>query len=485
MLNNIFFLFMPYSILFLTILISIICISIKRNHKLSFFITILGLIISLITSTCINNNNIPANISNLFKITQISLIINNIILCTTIIICMFSYTWLHQNIFKKEEFYILLLLSTLGCLMLNISSNMISLFVATELISIPFCGLLACNTHKKNLIESSWKYIIFSTISSSILLLGITLIYSIIGEFHFKEIQQMITFNSHKEELIVISGFFIIFISILLKLSIFPFYFLTPDLYESIPMPSLMYYSTSFKTTFLFIIIKLYLLLINVKLHFLILILKTLSFFSITIGSSLAIFQKNIKRLLGYASISHFGYLLIPFILLKSDTYTFSIESILLYIIGYTLSNIIIFGTICVIEKDQKNKSEKNLYSYSGLFWKYPLLTIAFTIALLSSAGIPFTIGFINKIFIFLLAINNQSWWLTIGTIFGTVISLYYYIRIIKTLFIKNKEKSNTFTNSKNKKTNYIIYSSQSIICFFSLMIIILGIYPQILINLL
>ncbi|CAL4042554.1 NADH-quinone oxidoreductase subunit N [Buchnera aphidicola (Anoecia corni)] len=485
MLNNIFFLFMPYTVLFLTIVISIICVSIKRDHKLSFFITILGLIISLITSIYINNNDVPINVSNLFKITEISSIINNIIICTTIIICIFSYTWLNRSIFKKEEFYILLLLSTLGCLMLNISSNMLSLFVAAELISIPFCGLLACNENKKKFIESSWKYIIFSTVSSSILLLGITLIYSIIGEFHFKEIQQMMFFNSSKEELIVIIGFFIIFISILLKLSIFPFYFLTPDLYETIPMPSLMYYSTSFKTTFLFIIIKLYLLLINIKLYFLILLLKTLSFLSITIGSSLAIFQKNIKRLLGYASISHFGYLLIPFILLKSETYTFSLESILLYIVGYTLSNIIIFGTICIVEQDQTNNSEKSLYSYSGLFWKYPLLTIAFTIALLSSAGIPFTIGFINKIFIFLLSINNQSWWLTVGTIFGTVISLYYYVKIIKILFIKKKENLDDFKNLKNKQINYIVYSSQLIICFFSLVIIMLGIYPQILISLL
>jgi len=369
--------------------------------------------------------------------------------------------------------------------MLNISSNLISLFATIELVSIPFCGLLVCNTHKQKFIESSWKYIIFSTISSSMLLLGISFMYSIIGEFHFKDIQQIVIFNSYKENLVVISGFFIIFMSILLKLSIFPFYFLTPDLYESIPAPSLIYYSTSFKTAFLFALIKLYLLLINIKIYFLILILKILSFFSITIGSSLAIFQKNIKRTLGYSSISHFGYLLIPVILLKSKTYTFSLESILLYIVGYTLSNIIIFGTICIVEQDKKNNSKDNLNSYSGLFWKYPLLTVSFTIALLSFAGIPFTIGFINKVFIILLVINNQSWWLIVGTIFGIVISLYYYIRIIKTLFINNQEKLNTFENIKNKKKICVLYSSQLIICFFSLLIIILGIYPQILINLL
>lgn len=448
----------PIIFLFITLIILIINISFYRNNFIIFIITIIGLLISLLSILWIK----PTLIYPLIIIDNYSLYYTFLILISALYCSIFYYTYLN----KTEEFYMLLICSTIGAILLVFSMHMATLFIGLELMSIALYGLIVYLRNDLKALESGIKYMVLSSMASCFLLFGMALLYFYYGNLTFTNYYFIIDNNI---AIWTIIGIVLIIISLGFKLSIIPFHMYTPDIYEGSIAPITAFIATVSKISVFVALIRLLLILPKLN-KFLNNVITIISIITIIFGNILALKQNNFKRILGYSSIANFGYLLTVIIAMQMHPSKFILETINIYLLTYTLTTLGIFGIISIIN----NENEKLSY-YKGLFWIKPDLTIILTIMLLSLAGIPITAGFIGKFYIFLTAINYQLWFILISISLGNSIGIYYYLRIISYLYMNiNKKK--------------IIYNKKSFVYYFviflSLIILLFGIFPQKLISL-
>lgn len=448
----------PIIFLFITLIILIINISFYRNNFIIFIITIIGLLISLLSILWIK----PTLIYPLIIIDNYSLYYTFLILISALYCSIFYYTYLN----KTEEFYMLVICSTIGAILLVFSMHMATLFIGLELMSIALYGLIVYLRNDLKALESGIKYMVLSSMASCFLLFGMALLYFYYGNLTFTNYYFIIDNNI---AIWTIIGIVLIIISLGFKLSIIPFHMYTPDIYEGSIAPITAFIATVSKISVFVALIRLLLILPKLN-KFLNSVITIISIITIIFGNILALKQNNFKRILGYSSIANFGYLLTVIIAMQMHHSKFILETINIYLLTYTLTTLGIFGIISIIN----NENEKLSY-YKGLFWIKPDLTIILTIMLLSLAGIPITAGFIGKFYIFLTAINYQLWFILISISLGNFIGIYYYLRIISYLYMNiNKKK--------------IIYNKKSFVYYFvislSIIILLFGIFPQKLISL-
>ncbi|WP_168895709.1 NADH-quinone oxidoreductase subunit N [Enterobacteriaceae endosymbiont of Macroplea mutica] len=402
----------------------------------------------------------------------------------SVITCLIVFSWLKNLPYNKDEFYLLILIISLGGMINSYANNFIVFLIGFELISIPFVGLIIYNICYKKSLEASIKYLILSSITSAFLIFGIALIYIDCGTLNFIYIKYYILYklNTQNIHLYIIGLSFILF-SLGFKLSLVPFHLWTPDIYEGSPSLISMFLSTFSKSTFLICLYKLLILFHLTKINKFIIsnILLSISILSIIFGNLMAMKQNNIKRLLGYASIAHIGYMLIIFIYhIKYPQNTFlTLTALSIYVISYILNNIGVFSIIYLHSYPNNINDQDCLYNYRGLFWYKPLYTFVLTIMLLSLAGLPITIGFIAKFYIILLGLYIKLWYLVIFLILGSVISLYYYLRIIITLYLK---PSTLYVINYNIQQNNIFYIN-IILILITICTLLFGIYPTCIIH--
>ncbi|WP_422667118.1 NADH-quinone oxidoreductase subunit N [Buchnera aphidicola] len=471
---------LPLLILILTATIVMLSIAFQRNHFFVSALSISGLIISFF-SLFLVNKVIPQYITALFYITRYSVLYISMILLSSITTCIFAYSWLSKYQFNKEEFYLLILISTLGSIGLTISHHMSSLFVNIEIISFPIFGLIFYSHKYKYSLESSLKYIILSSISSSFLLLGIAWIYSVSGSLNFSSISQILNIVSYNsEKLVVLFGLCMIFLSLFFKLSIFPFHLWIADIYQGTPALVLSFFSNAAKISIIALLFNFFPYILFENNTILYEIICLMIFLSIIFGNLMAIMQNNIKRLFGYTSISQLGYMLITLLTLRYN-YLFSLETISIYLISYFFSNICFFGIINIISNPNNSNDVDIMPAYQGLFWRQPILAVIMTIVCLSLAGVPITLGFIGKFYILSIIIQNHLWFLGMAFFIGGVLGFYCYLRIIINLYLNPLQLSG---NNISISTRWIYTFSGIIILFSGIMLLILGIFPNILINL-
>ncbi|QJC30094.1 NADH-quinone oxidoreductase subunit NuoN [Enterobacteriaceae endosymbiont of Plateumaris sericea] len=479
-------LLLPLIIIILTIIIILISISIKRNNFVHLIITICGLFFTLLSILYNMYNNINYINNTLFIIDNYSYFYTIILLITSIITCIIAYPWLINYYYNKDEFYLLILISSIGGIVLTCSNNFISMLVSMELISIPIFGLIGYNLKLKNSLEASIKYTILSSIATSFFILGISLIYIDYGSLNFTYISKQYLFNSIVNNISII-GLVLILVSIGFKLSLVPFHLWTPDIYQGSPTAVTMFLSTFSKISIFTSLVRLLVHFTNISSNRLILsnLLIFISITSIIFGNFLAISQNNIKRLLGYSSIAHLGYILIILIynIIIPNNILFSLETMGIYIISYILNNIGIFTVISIMShlniQQQYKKNIDNLEYYRGLFWYEPVLSFIMTVMFLSLAGIPITLGFISKFYLILLIIKMKLWYLVFIVILGSAAGLYYYLRVIINLYLppyNNKLSLLIFSNNLNTKK---IFISKYLILLLTIITFLLGVYPE------
>lgn len=470
----------PFLVLILALVIVMLSISYNRNHFFVATSTVLSLMVSFV-SLYFLIKIVPIDINNLFYITRYSILYIGMIIISSFSTCIFSYFWLLNYPFNKEEFYLLILLSTLGAIALSISSNMSSLFISMELMSLPYLGLIAYAHYQKYSLETSFKYLVLSGVTSSFLLLGISWIYAVTGNLSISSINSVFNNLSSTNFLIMFFGTTMILMSFLFKLSLVPFHLWISDIYRRTSSPVLTFFSVSSKISifsFLLYFFSYPSILNNKKLTLIILLI---SIFSIFFGNIMALFQKNIKKFFGYSSISQMGYLLIIFLVTKND-YHFSLEAGGIYLLNYLLAGTVYFGTINLISNYyNRNHLCEEIYSidaYKGLFWSQPLLSSIMIITCLSLAGMPMTLGFWGKFYILSIIIKNHLWPLIFLFFIGTIIGFLGYLKVIINFYLTPLKSFNCI-NDINMPYNWYYHPSGIIILFFSIIILFLGIYPN------
>jgi len=206
-------------------------------------------------------------------------------------------------------------------------------------------------------------------------------------------------------------------------------------------------------------------------------VLGIIAFASIIVGNLMALSQTNIKRLLGYSSIAHLGYLLVALIALQSGD--MSMESVGVYLAGYLFSSLGAFGVVSLMSSPYRGPDADSLYSYRGLFWHKPILSAVMTVMMLSLAGIPMTLGFIGKFYIIAVGVQSHLWWLTGAVVLGSAIGLYYYLRVTVSLYLNAPQQP-----GRDAPTNWAFTAGGVVVLISAVLVLLLGVYPQPLITL-
>lgn len=450
----------PFLILAMAPIIIMIVISIYRNYEVVFGFSVLS-IIAAIASIFYILPVIPHSIPPLFIIDKYSLFFLGIIMFSALLVTFLSYDYLKQLDGIREEYYIILFTSTLGASLLAVANHFILFFIGIETLTLSLYILIAFEKSKSRSIEAGIKYLVLASVSSAFLLFGMGLVYVTFGTMQFTAI---ISAMSHLKQLPVlfIYGFGMMLVGIGFKLALVPFHMWTPDVYQGAPAPVSSYIATVSKGAVLAVFIRFFFNIKGFENQSIFIVISGIAILSMFVGNLLAIQQKNIKRLLAYSSIANMGYLII-ILLTGSDK---GIQSAIFYLITYFITTIGAFGVISLLSS--KDFEAENIEDYKGLFWKKPWTAAVFTLCLLSLAGIPITAGFIAKFYLIYEGMKAGLMILIFSMIINSVIGLYYYLRVITTMFSTAGKAELSSVSILGKITLTII----------TLGILILGVYP-------
>jgi len=430
----------PIITVVITVLVVMIAIAMKRSHTVTATLTVVGLNIALVTllgqmDGVINSGTLVPNAEQLFVIDSFAQFNMAIILICALACCTLSYAYLTSLKDNKDELYLLMLLSTIGALLMVTAQNLASFFMSLEMLSVPLYGMLAYTYMRKRSLESGLKYLVLSATASATLLMGMAFIYAETGSLAFKPINMLVG-NLFESPLLILGAAMMMF-GIAFKLSAAPFHMWTPDVYEGAPAPIATFLASVSKVAMMALAVRFLLdtaLLALPSVQMLLMVMATLS---ILVGNLLAVRQTSLKRLLGYSSIAHMGYVLI--VIVSIGRAADSISS--MYMAVYALTSIGAFGVVTLMSSPYRATGEADeLTHYQGLFWRRPILTAVMTIMMLSLAGIPLTAGFITKMFAILAAVQGTNWFLAAMIIIGSAIGLFYYLRVTLTLFKRPKQ---------------------------------------------
>ncbi|MEM7617487.1 MAG: NADH-quinone oxidoreductase subunit N, partial [Pseudomonadota bacterium] len=374
-------------------------------------------------------------INDLLKIDYLSQIIKIFILISAIgvVLILISYSKIVQST-AKFEFSILILLAVLGMCLLVSSNNLLSMYIALELQAMSLYVLLAFRKDHPNNSESAIKYFVLSSLSSALILYGCSFIYGVTGNLSFSHISQIISSYAVAPNIFVI-GMILVLIGLFFKLSLIPFHMWTPDVYQGASIPITAFFAATSKIAAVILLIKLlYNVFDSLFIHWQ-QILMILSAISMLFGSIAAIAQTNIKRMLAYSSIAHMGYVTMGITAYSTE----AVESVIIYLFIYLSMTIGMFASLLFINRKELHDKQVSFLSdikyFSGLGKKSPYKALIITIFMLSMAGLPPFAGFWGKLFIFKAVIASELYLLASIGIIASIISVYYYLRIIKIMY--------------------------------------------------
>ncbi len=342
---------------------------------------------------------------------------------------------------RKGEFFLIIIVSTLGACLMAAASDLIMVFVAIETLTIPLYILASFSRRDARSSEAGVKYFLFGSFASAIMLYGFSLLYGLSGATNLYDIAAYFGSPAFGENAIpLLLTMVMIVVGFGFKLSMVPFHFWTPDVYEGAPAPVTAFLSVASKAASFALLMRFFvavfpetLVIGGVEIQdFWINLLAIASALSMTVGNVLALSQKNFKRLLAYSSIAHAGYTLIGVAAIQAGTAQ-SVASVTFYMVIYLFTNLLAFGVIIVFSEATGTDDIKDL---AGLSRRNPWMALAMTIGLLSLAGIPPAAGFFGKFFLFNAAVEAGLTWLALVAVLNSIVALFYYLVVIKIIYV-------------------------------------------------
>jgi NADH-quinone oxidoreductase subunit N len=375
--------------------------------------------------------NISGNLfGNMYKNTDLQWTMKNILNLGVLVVLLQSVEWLKSadNKYKISEFYLLVFSTLIGMQFMISSGSFLMLYLGLELATIPMAALAAYDRYRHHSAEAGIKLILSAAMSSAVLLLGITLIYGTTGSTYF-DVVALKYANIPLQTL----AFIFFFSGMAFKISLVPFHLWTADVYEGAPVNVTSYLSVISKGASAFILIIVLFTVFNSISMIWKPLLYIISVLTMTIGNLFAIRQQNMKRFLAFSSIAQAGFILLGIIGASSIGMT----SVVYFVFVYIFSNLGAFGVVSVIYyKTQK----ENMDDYNGLYHTNPKLSLIMMLALFSLAGIPPVAGYFGKFFLFTAAASSGYYWLVFIAVLNATISLYYYLLVVKAMFINKSE---------------------------------------------
>jgi NADH-quinone oxidoreductase subunit N len=403
-------------------------------------ISIVGLLVSAVFASGLWNGTAQTAFYGMLAVDRYSVFFKLLFAGIAILVILASSDYISRFKRFQGEYYALVLLSTLGMNLMASTTELISLFVSLELVNLSLYGLVGFLKEEKSG-EASLKYLLLSATASAILLFGMALVFGFTGETQLGDIARSIQSMPAADLLdnpALILGILLMLAGFGFKIAMFPLHVWVPDVYEGAPTPVTAYLSVGSKSAGFAIILRVFYSAFSLPQNISQdwgLVIAILAALSMTVGNVIAIQQENIKRMLGYSSIAQAGYILVGLaaVALSPVSSTEAQSGILFFLATYSLTNLGAFIAIIAITHRMNSDSIK---AFSGMGKRSPLLAMALTLCLVSLIGLPPAAGFMAKFYIFSTAVQHDLLWLVVVAVINSVISAYYYLRIVKVMWM-------------------------------------------------
>ncbi|MBS1190410.1 MAG: dehydrogenase subunit [Rhodocyclaceae bacterium] len=464
----------PLLALLAATVLTLLLVAVRRSHGLAAGTAAVGLLacLALLPGAA---RLAPRDVDGLLLLDPAGLFYLGLISLAALATCLMAYAYLERFDGRREEFYVLLLAATLGAGSVVLSDHFAAFFLGLELMSVSLFALIAYPAARQRPLEAGIKYLILAGLSSALLAFGIALIYYDSGSLQFSGFGACFgarPMGATGQAWLLLAGNALLLAGLGFKLSLVPFHLWAPDVYEGAPAPAAGFLATVSKGAIAAMLVRYA---GETQLHdqpAMIVLLELAAILSIAAGNLLALLQDNLKRLLAYSSIAHLGYLLVAVI----AGGTLGAEAVAYYLLAYFAMNLGAFGVIAALSsgrRDGEGEADR-LEDYRGLFWHKPLLAGILTVNLLSLAGIPLTIGFIGKFYLFASGVGAARWLLVAALVAGSIVGLFYYLRVVIVLFARQPAAP-----APGIAGNGAAWASALTLSFLALTLVWLGLYPE------
>ncbi|KJF92750.1 NADH-quinone oxidoreductase subunit N [Photobacterium angustum] len=443
----------------------------KNNQQLPYMGSIVVLLATMLSVASLFGHS--ANIENFVVIDHFTLVAFELFAAGGLATILLAKNYPSLNKHVAEEFYALILIAVLGTFILASASNLLAAFLGMETIAIPMFALIAWNPQRKGAIEGGLKYAVTATVAAAFFMFGIALIYFGAGTIVISEIPKALT-SANAMPMVALIGFMMLFVGICFELALAPFHSWLADTLQASPAPVMAFIGSIAKIAMLTFVI-----------HFVIqiepiwdqisFVLWGFVLFSIVFGNLLAFRQTNIKRILAYSSVAHFGYALMALTSVipnSSASLSEAVHATAYYGLSYAVMNLVAFAVIAMLNK---HNPTGELKGYRGLGRRYPLAGVAMAIAVLSLAGVPPTAGFFAKFFLFSSVLGNGYLGMVVLAALASAVSVFYYLRILLAFFAKEEYHH----HNQSADVESVEFGSTAVISVGAFATIALGIFAQ------
>jgi NADH-quinone oxidoreductase subunit N len=377
----------------------------------------------------------PREVTSLLIIDRFALFYMGLVFAAAMAVVLFSYGYLAAHDCRREEYYILVLLATLGSAVLVAANHFAAFILGLEILSVSLYGLIAYVPARTRSVEAGLKYLVLAGTSSAFLLFGMALLYAFSGTMEFHPLGEVLYGTRVVPDAtgapllilpgLVLTGLVLMLVGIGFKLGVVPFHLWTPDVYEGAPAPVTAFVATVSKGAMFALVLRFFSEVDVCLSDEMTLILAVIAIASMGAGNLLALLQNNVKRILAYSSIAHLGYLLVA-LMAGGDR---GVAAATFYLVAYFVTTLGAFGVITVLS--WPGHEAERLEDFRGLARRRPALAGVFTAMLLSLAGIPLTAGFVGKFLVLSAGVGATLWALVLVMVAASVVGLFYYLRVV------------------------------------------------------
>lgn len=438
----------------------------KSFQQLTYYLTQLSLLVTGILSFNLIGHAETIILGNSFVLDDLASVFKVFMMAATIIAMVYSRHYLVQHQLFRGEYFILIMLSVLGMMVMVSGYSLLTIYLGLEILSLSLYTLIAIARHRSVAVEAALKYFILGAIASGLLLYGMSMIYGISGSLNIADIASFAnnaTMTS-REVLVVNFGLVFLVIGVAFKLGAVPFHMWVPDVYEGSPTATTLFVSTVPKIAAVAMLVRLLVDGLGSMQAYWSDLFMVLAILSIAIGSIVALMQTNIKRMLAYSTISHIGYVLLGFATGIITGYGAAV----FYVLSYVVMSLAAFGVIIILNK--KGFEADLISDYKGLNLTSPWFALMMMMILLSMAGMPPFIGFYAKLFVLQQVMSSGMITLAVIAVVFAVIGAYYYLKIIKSMYFEKSEKAVSVSAPMDM---------QMVVSINAILILVVGLFPD------
>ncbi len=437
----------------------------QRFKQVSYYLTQLSLLTAAVFAfnligtegTIFSDSFVVDNLASVFKVFMLG---------ATMVTMVYSRYYLQVHGLLRGEFFTLVLLSVLGMMVMVSGYSLLTLYLGLEILSLSLYTLIAIARERSDAVESALKYFVLGAIASGLLLYGMSMIYGISGHLNISEIAAFVSGNTldSRETLIVNFGLVFLVIGIAFKLGAVPFHNWVPDVYQGSPTAITMFISTVPKIAAVAMLVRILIDGLGAMQAYWSDLFMILAVLSIALGSVVALMQTNIKRMLAYSTISHIGFIMLGFATGLISGYA----SAAFYVLAYVLMSLAAFGVIILLNK--KGYEADLITDYKGLSKQSPWFALMMLVVMFSMAGVPPFIGFYSKLFVLQQVVAAGFVTIAVIAVVFAVISAYYYLQIIKSMYFDEPEKTTEVSAPMDM---------QLVLSINAVLILVVGLFPD------